>query len=86
MITVEQHLSRILGTVRRLPSIDIGLLDAHGCVLAVDVASDVDLPGFTNSAMDGYAVRAAATSSPPARRRRSTCPWSVTSRRATPRR
>ena len=59
MITVEQHLSRILGTVRRLPSIDIGLLDAHGCVLAVDVASDVDLPGFTNSAMDGYAVRAA---------------------------
>ena len=59
VITVEQHLSRILGTVRRLPSIDIGLLDAHGCVLAEDVASDVDLPGFTNSAMDGYAVRAA---------------------------
>ena len=59
MITVEQHLNRILGTVRRLPGIDIGLLDAHGCVLAADVASDVDLPGFTNSAMDGYVVRAA---------------------------
>ena len=59
MITVEQHLNRILGTVRRLPGIDIGLLDAHGCVLAADVASDVDLPGFPNSAMDGYVVRAA---------------------------
>jgi molybdopterin molybdotransferase len=59
VITVEQHLNRILGTVRRLPGIDIGLLDAHGCVLAADVASDVDLPGFPNSAMDGYVVRAA---------------------------
>jgi molybdopterin molybdotransferase len=59
VITVEQHLDRILGTVRRLPGIDIGLLDAHGCVLAADVASDVDLPGFPNSAMDGYVVRAA---------------------------
>ena len=59
VITVEQHLSRILGTVRPLPRIDLGLLDAHDCVLAEDVASAVDLPGFDNSAMDGYAVRAA---------------------------
>ena len=59
MISVEQHLGRILDTVRRLPPIELGLLDALGCVLAEDVRSAADLPGFTNSAMDGYAVHAA---------------------------
>ena len=59
MITVEEHFSRIVGTVRRLPSIGLNLLDAQGCVLAQDVTSEVPLPGFTNSAMDGYAVHAA---------------------------
>ena len=59
MITVEEHFSRIVATVRRLPSIGLNLLDAQGCVLAQDVTSEVPLPGFTNSAMDGYAVHAA---------------------------
>jgi molybdopterin molybdotransferase len=59
VITVEEHLSRIVGTVRRLPPIALSLLDAQGCVLAQDVTSEVALPGFTNSAMDGYAVHAA---------------------------
>jgi len=59
VITVEEHFSRIVGTVRRLPSIGLNLLDAQGCVLAQDVTSEVALPGFTNSAMDGYAVHAA---------------------------
>ena len=58
MITVEEHFSRIVGTVRRLPSIGLNLLDAQGCVLSEDVTSEVPLPGFTNSAMDGYAVHA----------------------------
>jgi molybdopterin molybdotransferase len=59
VITVEEHLSRIVRTVRRLPPIGLNLLDAQGCVLAQDVTSEVGLPGFTNSAMDGYAVHAA---------------------------
>jgi molybdopterin molybdotransferase len=59
VISVEEHFSRIVGTVRRLPSIDLNLLDAQGCVLSQDVTSEVPLPGFTNSAMDGYAVHAA---------------------------
>jgi molybdopterin molybdotransferase len=59
VITVEEHLSRIVATVRRLPPVDLLLLDAQGCVLAQDVTSEVALPGFTNSAMDGYAVHAA---------------------------
>jgi molybdopterin molybdotransferase len=59
LITVEQHLSRIVGTVRRLPPIGVKLLDVQGYVLAQDVTSEVALPGFRNSAMDGYAVHAA---------------------------
>ena len=59
MITVEEHLARIVGTVRRLAPIGLSLLDADGYVLAQDVTSEVALPGFRNSAMDGYAVHAA---------------------------
>src|SRR4029079_13937440 len=55
----DEPLSRISGAVRRLPPIDLSLIDAQGCVLAQDVTSEVALPGFTNSAMDGYAVHAA---------------------------
>jgi molybdopterin molybdotransferase len=58
VITVAEHLSRIVATVRRLPSVSLDLPDAQGCVLAQDVTSEVALPGFRNSAMDGYAVRA----------------------------
>ena len=58
MITVAEHLSRIVGTVHRLAPVSLDLLDAQGCVLAQDVTSGVALPGFRNSAMDGYAVQA----------------------------
>ncbi len=58
MISVDQHLARILSTCSELPSLRLGLLDAQGCALAEDVVSEVELPGFRNSAMDGYAVRA----------------------------
>jgi molybdopterin molybdotransferase len=66
VISVEQHLERILATVKVIPPFDLGVLDAQGCVLAVDVQARGSLPGFTNSAMDGYAVHAAdvATASP----------------------
>ena len=59
MITVQEHLSRIVESVQRLPPIGLDLLEAQGCVLAQDVTSEVSLPGFRNSAMDGYAVHAA---------------------------
>ena len=45
--------------VAPLPELDLTLLDAHGCVLAEDVVATAPLPNFDNSAMDGYAVRAA---------------------------
>jgi molybdopterin molybdotransferase len=59
MISVEQHLRRILDTVELVRPFEQGVLDAQGCVLAEDVAARVSLPGFDNSAMDGYAVHAA---------------------------
>ena len=59
MIAVEDHLEACLGAIRPLAPLDLALLDAQGCVLAEDVTSAVDLPGFDNSAMDGYAVTVA---------------------------
>jgi molybdopterin molybdotransferase len=48
---------RILDDVRRQPALRIPLDDALGSVLAEDVVSPLDIPAWTNSAMDGYAVR-----------------------------
>lgn len=48
---------RILQDVRRQPAFRIPLDDALGLVLAEDVVSPLDIPAWTNSAMDGYAVR-----------------------------
>ena len=56
MISVEDHLARCVRAVRPLDPIELELLDAQDCVLAEDVVSPLDLPGFDNSAMDGYAV------------------------------
>ncbi|WP_270889273.1 molybdotransferase-like divisome protein Glp [Pedococcus sp. 5OH_020] len=63
MISVEQHLDRILGTVKVIRPFEQGVLDAQGCILAEDVRARGSLPGFTNSAMDGYAVHARDVSS-----------------------
>lgn len=57
--SVEQHLDDILSVVAPIAPLDLQLLDAHGCILTDEVAADVDLPMFDNSAMDGYAVRLA---------------------------
>ncbi|MGH3365740.1 MAG: molybdotransferase-like divisome protein Glp [Nocardioidaceae bacterium] len=55
--SVDEHLHRILETIAPLRPYEQPLLDALGLPLCEDVASPVDLPGFDNSAMDGYAVR-----------------------------
>ena len=56
---VDQHLADILSTIEPIAPLDLQLLDAHGCMLAEAVVSEVDLPPFDNSSMDGYAVRVA---------------------------
>ncbi|MBU1570284.1 MAG: molybdopterin molybdenumtransferase MoeA, partial [Proteobacteria bacterium] len=39
----------------------ISLQDTLGRILAENIISDIDLPGFSRSTMDGYAVRASST-------------------------
>jgi molybdopterin molybdotransferase len=48
---------KILEDVRLQPALRIPLDDALDSILAEDVVSRLDIPAWTNSAMDGYAVR-----------------------------
>lgn len=66
-LTVEEALDRILAGVPVMPAHEIRLQDALGRVLAEDAGADRDVPPFTNSAMDGYAVRGADVAQAPAR-------------------
>ncbi len=50
---------RILADVRPQPPLRVPLDDALASVLAEDVVSPLDIPAWTNSAMDGYAARGA---------------------------
>ena len=57
MRTVEEHRAVVAALLTPLPEEDVPLSAAHGRVLSRDVAAAVALPGFDNSAMDGYAAR-----------------------------
>ncbi|MQA33713.1 molybdopterin molybdotransferase MoeA [Modestobacter roseus] len=57
MRTVEEHQAVVRGLLAPLPIEDVPLGAAAGRVLAADLPALVSLPGFTNSAMDGYAAR-----------------------------
>lgn len=51
----------ILGAVERLAPVYVPLADALGAVLAETVVAPEPVPPFANTAMDGYALRAADT-------------------------
>lgn len=55
-ISVSDHLEQILDAIEPLPVRNVALMDAIGMPIAEDVVAGVSLPGFDNSAMDGYAV------------------------------
>lgn len=61
--TVEEHAATVARLVEPLLAVGgserLPLAQAAGRVTVADVRSDVDLPLFRNSQMDGYAVRAA---------------------------
>jgi molybdopterin molybdotransferase len=61
MISVDEALEYVLKHFEPLEPEEVEILDALDRVLAEDVYSDMDIPPFDNSAMDGYAVRAADT-------------------------
>jgi molybdopterin molybdotransferase len=55
--TVEEHQAVVSALLSTPPEESVPLAAAHGRVLARDVVARVALPGFDNSAMDGYAAR-----------------------------
>jgi molybdopterin molybdotransferase len=61
LIEIDAARAAVLERVVVLPAEDVALRDALGRVLAESVESADAVPGFDNSAMDGYAVRAADT-------------------------
>ena len=60
MLTVEQAREYLLQRTRGIEENErIAVEDALGRIVAADVVAPIDVPGHANSAMDGYAVRAA---------------------------
>ena len=60
-LSVEAARERISDSVESLPPLEAPLTQSLGLSLAGDIVSPIDLPRFTNSAMDGIALPSAAT-------------------------
>ncbi|HWH31497.1 MAG TPA: gephyrin-like molybdotransferase Glp [Egibacteraceae bacterium] len=58
LVPFAEHRKDVLARIRPLEPIELGILDAQGCVLAQEAVAVSDLPPFPNSAMDGYALLA----------------------------
>ncbi len=63
LVAYDSALERILAAAEPLVPVDTPLERCSGRVLAHGLHAPLDLPPFDNSAMDGYAVRAANTAS-----------------------
>ncbi len=61
MIPLEEVRATVLGRVVPLEVVEVPIRDALGLVLAEQVTAPDAVPPFPNTAMDGYAVRAADT-------------------------
>jgi molybdopterin molybdotransferase len=58
LLSVEQAIDNILAQADPVEQVEqVDILDALNRVLAEDLYSTIDVPGYDNSAMDGYAVR-----------------------------
>ena len=63
LLSPEDYLAEVLATLTPLAATDTPLTQAHGLILAQDVVAALSVPPWTNSGMDGYAVRARDTDS-----------------------
>jgi molybdenum cofactor synthesis domain-containing protein len=61
VIPLDEVRAEIFGAIEVLEPVDVDRRDALGLVLVDDVFSSEPIPPFANTAMDGYAVRAAST-------------------------
>ncbi|OBF17987.1 gephyrin-like molybdotransferase Glp [Mycobacterium sp. ACS4331] len=59
MRSVTEHQQVVAGLITPRPAQTVPLAQAEALALAADVVAGLSLPGFDNSAMDGYAVLAA---------------------------
>ena len=59
MLSVEEARQQMLETIPVLPTEKRGILECTNYVLAEELKATENIPPFDNSAMDGYAVRAA---------------------------
>lgn len=57
-VTVEEALEHILRSILQLGWEEVSILEAQGYVLYENIISEIDIPQFNNSAMDGYAILA----------------------------
>src|SRR5688500_2189218 len=64
VLSADEALALLLSRARPLAPERVRLADAAGAVLAEDLKAAIDSPPFTNSARDGYAVRAADLAAP----------------------
>ena len=62
MRPLDEVLTEVLSALEPLAPVPLPIADAVGTVLAEAVLAPEDVPPFANTAMDGYAVRAADTS------------------------
>ena len=65
-VSVAEARELILGSVPRLGTETVGLGEGSGRVLAEEIRAGIQIPPADNSAMDGYAVRAADVAAVPA--------------------
>ncbi|MBN2071917.1 MAG: molybdopterin molybdotransferase MoeA [Candidatus Krumholzibacteriota bacterium] len=57
MISYEEALKIVIGAADLTGNETVPLIESAGRVLAGDIRSDIDMPPFNKSAMDGFAVR-----------------------------
>jgi molybdopterin molybdotransferase len=65
MIPLDDAIAHVLAGCAPLPPARMATTGAVGCVLAADVVATEPVPPFANTAMDGYALRAADVATVP---------------------
>jgi molybdopterin molybdotransferase len=61
VVPVEKALIAVRDIGAAMPEERLSLMDAHDRILSADVSANTDIPGFSRSVVDGYAVVAADT-------------------------
>lgn len=57
-LPVSEAVERVISKIKTLPSERVSYTDSYGRILAEDLTATSDVPLFTKSAMDGFAIRA----------------------------